>query len=107
MRGKGTLVLAALFSGAVIAGHDGMAGPLGSPVPGAAERVVTIDAATRIIRAEHFEILAIRNAKGQSFAWRFDTRYAPTGFPLKNIAPPEFDSGDTWVYVGPADRRDR
>ena len=49
----------------------------------------------------HLETLAIQNGKGQRFVWRFDTLHAPTGFPLKSIAPPDFDAGDTWVYVGP------
>lgn len=105
MDGKGTLVLAALLGGAVIAArahaYDELSGHFGTPAPGTTARVVKIDAATKFIRAGHLETLTIRNGKGQAFAWRFDTLHAPTGFPLKSIAPPDFEAGDTWVYVGP------
>jgi hypothetical protein len=105
MKGKGTLMLAALLGGAVLAGradadHD-LSRHMGTPVPGTTASVVKIDQATQFIRAGHRETLTIRNGKGQSFAWRFDTLHAPTGFPLKSIAPPDFEAGDTWVYVGP------
>lgn len=107
MDGKGTLVLAALLAGAVLAAaagaqadHD-IAAHFGTPVPGTAARVVKIDAATTFIKAGHLETLTIQDRKGHSFAWRFDTLHAPTGFPLKSIAPAEFEAGDTWVYVGP------
>ena len=105
MDGKGTLVLAALLAGTVLpagaqAGHD-MAGHFGTPVSATAGRVVKIDAATTLIKAGHLETLTIQDWKGHSFAWRFDTLHAPTGFPLKSIAPPDFEAGDTWVYVGP------
>jgi hypothetical protein len=105
MDGKGTLVLAALFAGAVLAAgaradHD-IARHFGTPVPGAAARVVRVDAATKFIKASHLETLKIEDGKGRSFAWRFDTEHAPTGFQLKSIAPPDFEAGDTWVYVGP------
>ena len=66
-----------------------------------AGRTVLIDGTTRFIRVDHQEKLTIRNRTGQTFAWHFDTFYAPTGFPLSAIAPPEFDCGITWVYVRP------
>lgn len=102
MDGKGTLILA-LLAGAVVAGpaRAGHDISLGTPVSGPVARVVKISAETRLIKAHHLETLAIRNEKGQSFAWRFDTLHAPTGFPLKSIAPADFEAGDTWVYVGP------
>ena len=62
-------------------------------------RVVKITASTKYVNAEHFETLTIENDKGQRFIWQFDTQYAPTGFPLRRIAPPGFESGSTWVYV--------
>lgn len=101
------LVLAALLGGAVLTAradpdHD-VAAHFGTPVPGMAERVVKIDAGTTLVKARHLETLTIRNAKGQSFTWRFDPLDAPTGFALKSIAPAEFEAGDTWVYVGPKD----
>ena len=97
-------MLAALLGGAVLAGrayadHDNSA-HFGTTTSGTAARVVKIDAATSVIKARHLETLTIRNGKGQSFAWRFDTLHAPTGFPLKSIAPADFEAGDTWVYVG-------
>lgn len=108
MSNKGALLLAALFGGAVstvpVHGHDGLSGDLGTPASGATVRVVTIDAATEVIEAGQRETLTIRNRKGQGFAWRFDTPYAPTAFPLKCIAPPRFEAGDTWVYVRPKAR---
>jgi hypothetical protein len=105
MGGKGTLVLAALFGGAVFAsgahaGHE-ISRHFGTPASEAAARIVKIDAQTDFIKAGHLETLTIQNGKGQSFAWRFETLHVPTGFPLKSIAPPDFDAGDTWVYVGP------
>lgn len=103
MSSKGTHVLAALFGVAVLAGgvcaSDNMIGQLGAPVSGTTARIVKIDASTNLIKVNHLEALTIQDRKGQSFAWRFDTLYAPTGFPLKSIAPPDFDAGDTWVYV--------
>jgi len=105
MDGKGTLVVAALFAGAVLAAgayaHHEVSRHFGAPAPGTAARVVRIDAVTRFIKAGHLETLTIQDGKGHSFAWRFDTLHAPTGFPLKSIAPPDFEAGDTWVYVGP------
>lgn len=105
MDGKGTLLLAALLGGAVLpagayADHE-VSAPFGTAVSGASARVVKIGADTKLIKAHHLETLTIRNAKGQSFAWRFDTLHTPTGFPLKSIAPADFEAGDTWVYVGP------
>ena len=103
MDGRRTLAAAALL-GAALAGsawaeHD--AEHFGTPASASTARVVKIDARTSLIKAGHLETLVIRNKKGQSFAWRFDTLHAPTGFPLKSIAPADFESGDTWVYVGP------
>jgi hypothetical protein len=101
-------MLAALFGGAVLLApvhaRDDTSADMGTPASGATVRVVTIEAATQFIKTRQFETLTIRNRKGQSFAWRFDTPYAPTAFPLKHIAPPEFEAGDTWVYVGPKAR---
>ncbi len=104
MDGKRTVATAALLYGAVLAAgayadHD-ISAHYGTPAPAAAH-VVKINADTALIKVRHLETLAIRNEKGQSFAWRFDTLDAPTGFPLKSIAPSDFESGDTWVYVGP------
>lgn len=105
MNRKTTLLLAVLFGGAVLASgvcaNDNMIGYLGAPVSGTTARVVKIDASTTLIKVKHLEALTIQNRKGQRFAWRFDTVFAPTGFPLKSIAPPDFDAGDTWVYVRP------
>lgn len=107
MSRKATLVLAALiggavFTGAVRADHN-LNEYLGTPVAGATARIMKIEASTKLIRVVHLETLTIQNQKGQSFAWRFDTARAPTGFPLKRIAPLDFDAGNTWVYVRPHD----
>ena len=102
---KATLVLAALFGGAVLAtvvyANDDMTAQFGTPVRGNAGRTVTINGSTQLIRVEHLETLTIRNKAGQSFAWQFDTFYVPTGFPLTSIAPSDFEAGSTWVYVRP------
>jgi len=74
---------------------------LGTPAPGEAGRTMKIDASTKYVNAEHLEVVTIRNQQGQGFCWRFDTLHASTGFPLSNIAPLDFDAGDTWVYVRP------
>lgn len=96
---------AALLGGAVLVGpayaDHHLPADLGTPVSSTAARVVKIGADTKLIKAHHLETLTIRNARGQSFAWRFDTLHTPTGFPLKSIAPADFEAGDTWVYVGP------
>ncbi len=94
------MLCGAVHAGGAYADHDTR--HLGTPVSGTtAATIVKIVAATSFIKAGHLETLTIQNEKGQSFAWRFDTLYAPTGFPLKSIAPAEFEAGDTWVYVGP------
>lgn len=74
---------------------------LGTPVQGKALRTVKINATTKHVNATHHEILTIENHQGQSFAWRFDTLAAPTAFPLRRIAPPDFEQGNTWVYIHP------
>ncbi len=99
------LLVAALLGGSVLAAgayadHE-VSAHFGTAASGTSARVVKIGADTMLIKARHLETLTIRNEKGQSFAWRFDTLHAPTGFPLKTIAPVDFDAGDTWVYVGP------
>lgn len=76
-----------------------LAPQLGTPAQGEAHRTVKINASTKYVNAAHREILIIENHKGQSFAWQFDTLAAPTGFPLRRIAPPEFELGNTWVYI--------
>jgi hypothetical protein len=102
---KSTLVLLALLAGVFLTGgvyaNPDMIELLGTPAPGKAGRTVQIDASTKFIHTEHFEIFTIKNQQGQSFAWKFDTLYAPTGFPLTKIAPPNFEAGNTWVYVRP------
>ena len=77
----------------------------GTSVQGGSGSVAKIDASTRYLNVQHAEVLIIENGKGQRFAWRFDTLYAPTGFPLRKIAPPGFDCGSTWVYVAHSPRR--
>ena len=72
---------------------------LGTVAQNGAGRVVKISPSTRFINAGHFEVLIIENHRGQRFTWRFDTAFAPTGFPLRKIAPPGFESGNTWIYV--------
>src|SRR5574340_766680 len=106
MDGKGTFALAAVLGAAVVAApayshHEDEPVHYGTAVPGKAARVVKISPDTMLIKVRHLETLTIRNEKGQAFAWRFDTLHSPTGVPLKNIAPVDFDAGDTWVYVGP------
>ena len=64
----------------------------------AAEGVVTINAATKYINAEHGEVLVINNDKGQSFTWKADT-LGEAAIPLKAIAPTGFAAGETRVYV--------
>jgi hypothetical protein len=74
---------------------------LGSPVSGITSQLFNVDRGTKVIRIEHQHTCTFRNQRGQSFSWRFDTFHVPTGFPLSSIAPPEFDAGDTWVYIRP------
>ena len=102
-----TPILAALLAGVILAGHaDAFDRPaslhgsqLGTPVPATAGRIVRIDGATKYINVVHFEILTIRDEKGQSFTWQFDTFYPQAHFPLKRIAPAGFQSGNAWIYV--------
>jgi hypothetical protein len=105
MSRKSTLVLLAVLGGAFLTAgvyaNPDMIELLGTPAPGKAGRTVQIDTSTKFIHVEHFEVLTIKNQKGQSFAWQFDTLWAPTGFPLTRIAPPDFEDGNTWVYVRP------
>lgn len=103
---KRSLLLAtAVLAGAISAGtahtadRNGAPNLVGTPVQVRYGRVIRIDAATRYVNAEHFEIVTIENQKGQSFSWQFDTLIAPTGFPLRRIAPPGFECGNTWVYI--------
>ena len=100
------LIAALALAGATSAGAADPAdynGPhnmqLGTSVSVKTGRVVKIAPGTRYINAEHFEIVTIENDKGQSFTWQFDTLIAPTGFPLRRIAPPGYDSGKAWVYI--------
>jgi hypothetical protein len=72
---------------------------LGTPVHTRAGRTVRIDLSTKYVNAMHLEFLTIENHRGQSFAWHFDTLTAPTGFPLRRIAPVGFEAGNTWVYI--------
>ena len=100
------LAMALLLGGAALAApasafHEDIAPHYATRASAGVARVVKIGADTTLIKVHHLETLTIRNEKGQSFAWRFDTLHVPTGFPLKSIAPTDFDSGDTWVYVGP------
>ena len=110
MGGKVMPVLAALFGSVVFAAalsaNDSVNGHLGAPVSEATARAVEIDESTSLIKVNHFEAVTIENRKGQRFTWRFDTMYCPTGFPLKSIAPPDFDAGDAWVYVRPQPHSD-
>lgn len=102
-----TPVLAALLAGVILASHadafDRRASfpgaQLGTPVETSAGRIVRINGSTRYINVEHFEILTIRDEKGQSFTWQFDTFYPQAHFPLKRIAPAGFQSGNVWIYV--------
>ena len=74
--------------------------PLGTlPKSSSSGRLVKITVYTKYVNAEHFETVIIENHRGQRFSWQFDTQYAPTGFPLRRIASPGFESGSTWVYV--------
>ena len=62
-------------------------------------RIIRIDDSTRRVAVEQFELVTLANDKGQRFTWRVDTVYAPTGFPLRKVAPPGFECGSTWIYV--------
>ena len=105
MSRKTMLILAAVLGGmlltAAVYANDDLRDTLGTPVRDNAGRTVKIDASTKFIRVEHLETLTIRNQRGQSFGWQFDTFYVPTGFPLTSITPSGFEAGDTWVYVRP------
>lgn len=92
-------VIAALIGATANAASDSHSSRFGTAVSGDNGRLVKIHALTRHINAEHFEVLILESRKGQRFAWRFDTAYAPTGFPLRKIAPPGFESGTAWIYV--------
>ena len=92
------LLAVSLLSSSAYADHA-VKDTLGSPLRSGGGPTVQVDASTSFIRVEHLASLTIRNARGQSFSWKFDTFHVPTGFPLKRIAPADFDAGDTWVYV--------
>ena len=74
-------------------------GDLGSPSQAAAgQKTVRITAATRYLNVEHFDTVKIENDRGQSFVWRFDS-YGEVGFPLSVIAPKDFATGETRIYI--------
>ena len=72
---------------------------LGTYLKHAAGRVLKISPATKYLNAEHYETVTFEDDKGQRFSWQFDTQFAPTGFPLRRIAPLGFNAGKAWVYV--------
>ena len=95
-------VIAAVFaatSGYAFENQSCQISELGTYVKESKGRLAKITPSTKYLNAEHFETLTIENQKGQRFSWQFDTRYAPTGFLLRRIAPAGFESGDTWVYI--------
>lgn len=92
--------------GAVAAAADhafgegaGIAHRYGAPAANGGGRTVTIHPSTKYVNVHYREVVTIQNDKGQRFAWQFATQMAPTGFALRQIAPPGFESGITWVYV--------
>ena len=102
-----TLVLSALLAGSILAGHvdafdqrtPSHGAQLGTPVSAVAGRTVEINGSTKYINVEHFEILTMKDEKGQTFTWQFDTFYSQAHFPLRRIAPAGFQSGHAWIYV--------
>lgn len=59
---------------------------------------VKIDTATKHVTVEHLSTVKIVNDKGQSFVWTADT-LGEAAFPVKAVAPANFNAGDTMIYV--------
>lgn len=64
----------------------------------AAQRSVLVGSSTKYINVNRDEVVKIENGKGQSFVWRFDT-LGEQNFPLHIIAPRDFSSPQTEVFV--------
>ena len=98
--GLGLAALLAVAENSLSENHARIEGrALGAPVQSSTGRTVRIHTSSKYINVHQFEAVIIENDKGQRFTWQFATRMAPTGFPLRNIAPAGFESGDTWIYV--------
>ena len=74
-------------------------GRLGTQVQSQPDTTVKISSTTGNIDVDHFATARIRNDKGQSFTWRFDSTMEVSSFPLKAIAPSGFEAGNTLVSV--------
>lgn len=88
-----TTVFAADFSAVVKSGQLGSAAP-----DTAVARTIKLGANTKYINVNHGETVKVVDAKGRAFSWQFDT-LSLASFPLKTIAPAEFEAGNTWVAL--------
>ncbi len=70
-----------------------------------ASRTIALDAKDKWITVRHLDSVKFLDVRGKSFVWEFG---APAAFPLKVIAPVDFDSGDVWIaVVHPKDHVDK
>lgn len=76
--------------------EQGFYGSQGQSKP---DTTVKISRTTEDIHIDHFATVKFENAKGQSFAWRFDSEMGMSNFLLKTIAPGGFDAGNARVIV--------
>jgi len=68
------------------------------------DTTVKISGTTKYFTVNHLATAKIENDKGQSFVWYFGGDMSMSVFPLKLIAPSDFDAGDTLASVShPAD----
>lgn len=95
-----TLAAAAPYAGAADWGAALKRGDLGTAQPQAttAQKTIKINASTKYVNVEHFELVKFENDKGQSFVWKFDS-LQDYGYPLSVIAPKEFAAGEIRVYI--------
>ena len=79
----------------------------GSQAQSKPDITVRISGTTEDIFVDHFTTVKFENAKGQSFAWRFDSEMEMSNFFLKTIAPSAFDAGNARVIINhPLEHRD-
>ena len=64
----------------------------------AEQRTILVRGSTKYINVNRDETVKIENQKGQSFVWKFDT-LGEKNFPLHIIAPRDFESLQTRVFV--------
>jgi hypothetical protein len=61
-----------------------------------AARTITVNANQSVVSVDHMTAVKFVDARGRSFVWQSN---GPGSFPLKTIAPADFDSGKVWIAV--------